>query len=541
MKSLKPPQIKIQRLKKTSKAQLLTGLVAVSLAVTLILGTALPSYTQTPAQPTTRNEVIQKIKARAKLHVDAEKPMQTLSVQEAFADNSVELSKDVIGEIYETEYVRLEEERDTNFWEQVEPRAGWVVAGLLLVVAILKEKLSSWVTGAIETIGEGIYGQLAGNRFFRGIALRRYQKALFKKYKELHIPFRAHRPLDMEDVYIPLKAEDSSGVEQIDADRAIARYTRLMVTGPPGGGKSMLLKHIALSYGAGRLNLPERPVPVLIELHRFSNPELMQETLIQALVDAFNRDNFPRAERFVRQSLQRGTLLLLLDGLDEVNSDARPRLVQAIKDLLDTYEDCRVVITCRTAVYRDEFANTTQQTLKVAEFNDQQIRRFLRAWEPEMPEDKSIEQLLETLRNRPRIVELARNPLLLTIIAHLYSNPSFVLPYSRTQFYQESTSILLDQWDKWRGEFNKEQAINKRRVLQHLALFSQTQANQGHQDRRRINRYRVLEEVRRILPAMNLDPDEKTDSILQEIVERSGLLLMIDGGEGYQFSHLTLQ
>ena len=64
----------------------------------------------------------------------------------------------------------------------------------------------------------------------------------------------------MEEVYVPLKVAGSTGSGEIDAYGAIFRHRRLMVKGAPGAGKSMLLKHIALSYGTGRLNLPNWPV-----------------------------------------------------------------------------------------------------------------------------------------------------------------------------------------------------------------------------------------------------------------------------------------
>jgi len=221
----------------------------------------------------------------------------------------------------------------------------------------------------------------------------------------------------MRQVYVPLKVAGTTDSNQIDAYWAVAGHRRLMVTGPPGSGKSMLCKYIALTYAEGRLaDLPDRPITVLLELHRLNDPKPSVE---EHLAAELARNDFPHAERFVSQCLKQGALMLLLDGLDEVNSSERRRVVQQIKDLLDEHEKCRAVITCRTAVYRGEFADTADQTLEIVEFSDQQIRRFLRSWEPDMPEDKSIEQLMQTLHDRPRIMALARNPLLLTIIAYL--------------------------------------------------------------------------------------------------------------------------
>ncbi len=67
---------------------------------------------------------------------------------------------------------------------------------------------------------------------------------------------------------------------------------------------------------------------------------------------------------------------------------------------MDTYEQCPVIITCRSAVYHNEFVNYVNQTLEIVEFSDRQIRNFLKAWEKELPPEKSIDQLISTLRDR---------------------------------------------------------------------------------------------------------------------------------------------
>ena len=47
-----------------------------------------------------------------------------------------------------------------------------------------------------------------------------------------------------------------------------------MVVGAPGSGKTMLMKYLALAYGQEKLQLPGRPIPVLLELYRVSNRDL---------------------------------------------------------------------------------------------------------------------------------------------------------------------------------------------------------------------------------------------------------------------------
>jgi predicted NACHT family NTPase len=227
-------------------------------------------------------------------------------------------------------------------------------------------------------------------------------------------------------------------------------------------------------------------------------------------------------------------LTFLCHGL----STERQRVAGEITDLLDRYQKCRAVITCRNAVYHEEFAEQTERKLEIMELNDQQVRRFLQSWESEMPVGRSVEALVRTLRDRPRIMALARNPLLLTIIAYLYTDTEYILPHSRAEFYRQSTDFLLGQLHPERNQF---EARAKRQVLQHLALFNQDSTSQLHQDRRSMEYTAVLAELRVILPNLNLDPEQASIPLLNEIVERSGLLLAVDGGESYQFAHLTLQ
>src|SRR6185436_10058876 len=101
-------------------------------------------------------------------------------------------------------------------------------------------------------------------------------------------------------------------------------------------------------------------------------------------------------------------------------------------------------------------------------------------WQRHMPVGKSVEQLLQTLRDRPPIMLLARNPLLLAIIAFLYTDTEFILPHSRAEFYDQAADALLR---KWKGTHNTYKPAQKRLVLEQLALVNQLAQGVDH-DRR---------------------------------------------------------
>ncbi|QHG20792.1 NACHT domain-containing protein [Nostoc sp. ATCC 53789] len=489
--------------------------------------------------------LIQEIKDYAERHVKNDKPMDTSLVITLYGKNPSGLSAPEVAKIYEDEYGKQKDKKDNDIFEKIKNDIffglGWGIGLVFCILYFSKEILQQYFNNLIDLLINFVYQNVSGLPVFSYWSLRRYKEGLINKHNTLKISFRPNKPLDMRKVFVPLQLNETLDKNPIAAKKAISKYPRLLITGIPGAGKSVLLRYLILSWAEGKLDqkLNEK-VPVILDLHRLNKPNLNQKDLQDQLVEAFAKDDFPNAHNFVSQSLENGTLLLFLDGLDEVNNNLRPQVIKEIKDLLDKFDKCRVVITCRTAVYNNEFASELDQTLNLIDFTDKQIRSFLEAWKEQIPPEKSIDQLIQTLRERPQIMSLARNPLLLTIIAYLYTDTPFVLPHSRAEFYQKSTDILLDFWDNAKNNRNQYRGSDKRRVLQFLALFIQDNATQSITDRRSLDYPTLLVEIKRVLPTLNLNV-EQAQIILEEIEQRSGLLLKIDGGERYQFAHLSLQ
>ncbi|MCX5357178.1 NACHT domain-containing protein [Streptomyces sp. NBC_00124] len=131
---------------------------------------------------------------------------------------------------------------------------------------------------------------------------------------------------------------------------------RLVVTGAPGAGKTVLALELMLALLDGRAE--DDPVPVRIPLSRWdterqSLPELLQQRLLEAYDWPVNL-----AAGLVRH----GMVLPVLDGLDEMDppapdgspDPAAPRATTVIR-ALNTYQQGRdagpLILTCRTHHY----------------------------------------------------------------------------------------------------------------------------------------------------------------------------------------------
>ncbi|MDM8566585.1 NACHT domain-containing protein [Candidatus Halobeggiatoa sp. HSG11] len=489
--------------------------------------------------PSPRDVLIMEIQKRAERDVEHNKPQKTLQELHLLYGEKVKILKLNISQVeewYEDAYRQATPEQSwmKKFIDDQFAVMGWSLAFIVILFYFFRETVNHFAIKFFSDLHKWFYRLVSGYKLFRKWALKRYRKTLIKNFREFKVPFRPdNRPLKMHEVYVPLKVKSSKEYERIDAYQAITKHKRLMVVGEPGAGKSTLLKHIALSYAEGKLtDLPKQPVVILLTIG-----SLRQDDLLDDLVKELAQNDFPNARNFVEIGLENGTLMLLFDGLDEVSYEGRQVVVEKISKLLKKYSNCRAIITCRKAVYHNEFVNETEQKLEIDSFRDDEIQQFLQPWQRDMPAGKSVKQLIHTLHERPRIMQLAGNPLLLTIIAYLYTDTAFVLPHSRAKFYSEATHVLLEQWHR---EHNHYDVAKKLAILKHLALFNQDGKVDGDSDWRTMKLETILAETRKVLPTLNL-VDKDADPLLEEIVNRSGLLQKIDGGERYQFAHLTLQ
>ncbi|MFG2097288.1 NACHT domain-containing protein [Streptomyces sp. NPDC048612] len=140
-------------------------------------------------------------------------------------------------------------------------------------------------------------------------------------------------------------------LSQVADDFSATRPRRLVITGEPGSGKTVLAVKLLLALLNGRE--PDDPVPVRLSLAGWDTTQPFTHWLAERLVQDYDRD-----PRIARELVADHRIVPVLDGLDEMDSTQTPlgaSRSRAALRALDAYQDgtegAPFVLTCRSALY----------------------------------------------------------------------------------------------------------------------------------------------------------------------------------------------
>lgn len=318
---------------------------------------------------------------------------------------------------------------------------------------------------------------------------------------------------------------------------AVKQYQKLLVWGSPGAGKTTFLKHLAIHAA----NLQNQPIPVLISLKSFASTEdkpnlidFIQQEFIQFVAEP---------SQIIRNLLELGRFLILLDGLDEVAETESDRIYHSINNLVEQYPKNIFVLTCRSGASGYTFEHFTE--VEIADFNETQVLLFVKKWFASCQEPELGEKFLAEIERNISIKELTTSPLLLTMLCLVFAD-NFDFPRNRYLLTEDAVNILLRKWDATRridrnsaSKFNLpyQRKVNLLSQIAYEAFNQEPQKYLWHQIELEKIIQNYLENILELAPETLADDSQE---ILQAIEANHGLLIK-QAQELYSFSHLTFQ
>jgi formylglycine-generating enzyme required for sulfatase activity len=341
----------------------------------------------------------------------------------------------------------------------------------------------------------------------------------------------------------------------------LQKHAGLVVLGDPGAGKTTFVKYLTVILAQGRgaeAGLDQR-LPVLIPLSAYANALAKQDIALQDFVTGYFQDRGIdiAAGEVVKDALDKGLALVMLDGLDEVQAaELRTLVVERVEAFFDHQrtKGNKFIITSRIVGYRD--VRVSAGGLKectLIDFDYDDIVLFLAQWTQAVEQaaqgdsrhaqkDAAAEkaEMLFALERNPGVRQLASNPLLLTILA-LMKRQGVLLPERRVELYEQYVKTLLRHWILARG-LDKRGArdldvLETTRVLAPLALWMQENSPGAGLVKRRAVEHQ-LEAIYRERKAD--DPERAARQLLRDVHDHASLLLE-RGANEYGFIHLTFQ
>jgi len=325
--------------------------------------------------------------------------------------------------------------------------------------------------------------------------------------------------------------------EKISGLDAVTRHQALMVLGRPGAGKTTFLKYLTIACLDGEFlgNL----VPIFVTLKDWT--EFSGEPgLLNYVSWQWSDCGIDDAESVLRQCLKNGQALVLLDGLDEVLAAHKNRTIREMRDLIDRFPKNHILATCRIAAREYTFERFTE--VEIADFSEEQIRKFVTNWFTHRQDLPKIEHFLDRLKNQKPILELASNPLLLTLLC-LSFGESGDFSANRAKLYEDGVDLLLKKWDVnkniQRDQVYKNLSVNRKEdLLSQLALATFQEG--AYFFDRKVAEDQIMDYIHN-LPDARDDPEAlrlDSEAVLNSIVAQHGLLTERAHGV-YSFSHLT--
>lgn len=346
----------------------------------------------------------------------------------------------------------------------------------------------------------------------------------------------------------------------------VQRNRKVVVLGDPGSGKTTLVKWLARQCALGseamaeKLGWGEDVVPVVVPIAGYGKALEDDESvrLHEHIGTELDRDEGEGFGDLMLERMKDGECLVLLDGLDEIPDPGR-RLAAArgVGELMARCPECRYVVTSRIVGYSLCRVTGDVSHYVLRGFEDDDIRQFARQWceayekasHPEAVDleraRREAEELTEAIFDKahPQVVEFARNPLLLTILA-LIKQTRVQLPERRVQLYEVALNTLMESWVRGRSlargakgvELDVGQSV---RVWQRVAYWMHREKPAGT-----AHRSELIEKLKAALVeemgVSEREAEETAESFLTAAAERTGLL-QARGENVFGFLHQTFE
>ncbi|MGW5416264.1 NACHT domain-containing protein [Actinomadura geliboluensis] len=387
--------------------------------------------------------------------------------------------------------------------------------------------------------------ELFGVRFER---FTRPQTALSVAYISLNVSDESKRaPRPSRPHAVPVSDwRDEVRAGSVRVEAALADHRLMLLRGEAGGGKSTLLRWLAVTAArgsfSGLLSKWNGSIPFVIKLRSHAGKPLPRPEEFIDDVAGHLAGIMPRG--WAHRQLSSGRALLLVDGVDEVTGSQRQAVREWLKRIVTEFRDIRIIVTSRPAAAASDWLRAEGfATAFLEQLSPAEIRTLVQHWhtavrdcadlpcEPErLPSYEA--RLLARLEAASHLRALASSPLLAAMLCALNLDRE-TLPRNRMGLYGAALEMLLETRDTKRGIPSVLEREQKIRILQDIAWHLSTS---GRVELPKPMVERLVADRLASMPQVQVRPS----AVLDDLLQRSGVLREPVPGR-IDFVHRTVQ
>ena len=263
-----------------------------------------------------------------------------------------------------------------------------------------------------------------------------------------------------------------AGTAATDIFEGIGAGRTLLILGEPGAGKTVTLLKLAESLITRTENDLSQPLPVVINLSSWGNKrQSIADWLVQELYGIYGT-----SKSLGKTWVEQEQLLLLLDGLDEVDAKYRNDCVRALKQFIRNHGLTEMVVCCRIREYKSLSERLRlRSAIYIQPLTLEQIDQYMEQ------AGEQLTVLREVLNQNADLKTFASSPLILSIMSLAYQDCSwdtFQTITTADTFHQRLFDVYINRMLTRRGttqQYSQEQT--KRWLIwiaQRMAQASQT-------------------------------------------------------------------
>jgi DNA polymerase III delta prime subunit len=203
-----------------------------------------------------------------------------------------------------------------------------------------------------------------------------------------------------------------TGKSMLQIFEEIGHEHSLLILGEPGSGKTTMLLELARQLIERARKNEKEPIPVVFNLSAWKENQTLADWLAQQL-------NFTYfvPKKTALEWLDQDRMLLLLDGLDEIEADFRAKCFDAVNEFIIEHGFTSIVICSRIEEYSAIDAKLSfDGAIILQPLTSKQINAYFDRF------GKSLVGVKQLLRKDNVLKELVETPLMLNIVALTYKD-----------------------------------------------------------------------------------------------------------------------